>query len=103
MSVTSTAKLLTRCMTALQVLSSTIHDVFTSYPGIVEGDPWYQGDHGILLINQIPALALTSELVMELMNGITHTPKDTPEMVDAAKLVAVAQALRDLLLSLAGD
>ena len=34
---------------------------------------------------------------MELMNEITHTPKDTPEMVDAAKLVAVAQALRDLL------
>ena len=78
-------------------IGDTIHDVFGSYPGIVQGDPWYQGDHGILLINQVPALALTSELVMELMNGITHTPKDKPEMVDPAKLVVVAQALRDLL------
>ena len=74
--------------------------MLVSYPGIIQGDPWYQGDHGLFLINQIPALAFTSELLMELMAEITHTPKDTPEMVDAAKLVAVAQALRDLLLRL---
>ena len=81
-------------------IASTIHDVLASYPGIIQGDPWYQGDHGLFLIHQIPALAFTSELLVELMTEITHTPKDTPEMVDAAKLVAVAQALRDLLLVL---
>jgi len=84
-------------------IAVTIQDVLTSYPGIIQGDPWYQGDHGLFLIHQIPALAFTSELLVELMTEITHTPKDTPKMVDAAKLVAVAQALRDLLLSLAGS
>ncbi len=83
-------------------IAGTIQDVLTPYPGIIQGDPWYQGDHGLFLIHQIPALAFTSELLVELMTEITHTPKDTSNMVDAVKLVAVAQALRDLLLRLAG-
>jgi aminopeptidase YwaD len=48
-------------------------------------------------MNQRPALAITSELLAELMSEITHTPKDRPEVVDPARLVKVAQALRDLL------
>lgn len=36
----------------------------------------YQGDHGFFLLNQRPALAMTSELVTELMTEIIHTPKD---------------------------
>jgi aminopeptidase YwaD len=51
-------------------------------------------------LNQRPALAITSEHLAELMGEITHTPKDTPEIVDVAKLVNVAAALRDLILVL---
>jgi aminopeptidase YwaD len=67
---------------------------------VIEGEAWYQGDHGLFLMNQRPTLALTSELVAELMAEITHTPKDTPETVDPARLVMVAHALRDLLANL---
>jgi aminopeptidase YwaD len=51
-------------------------------------------------MNQRPALAITSELLTELMAEITHTPKDRPEVVDTTKPVKVALALRDLLLYL---
>ena len=51
----------------------------------------------MFLINQTPTLALTSELLAELMGGITHTPRDTPEIIDPGKLVEVAEALADLL------
>ena len=34
------------------------------------------------------------------MGGITHTPRDTPEIIAVGKLVEVAEALRDLLLRL---
>ncbi len=78
-------------------LAIPIRQVLSAYGGIIEGEPWYQGDHGLFLMNKRPALAYTSELLTELMAGITHTPKDTPEMVDAAKLVDIANALRDLL------
>jgi len=81
-------------------LASSIHKVFSGYKELVEGEPWYQGDHGLFLMNQRPALAITSELLMELMREITHTPKDRPEIVEPTKLVHLAFALRDLLLHL---
>ncbi len=81
-------------------IASVVHQVVAPRQGLVEGEPWYQGDHGLYLINQIPALALTSEALAELMGGITHTPRDTPEIIDPARLVEVAEALADLLLRL---
>ena len=81
-------------------VAGSIRQVFSNYAGLVEGEPWYQGDHSLFLMNQIPALAITSELLAELMAEITHTPQDRPEIVDPSKLVINAQALRDLLLQL---
>jgi aminopeptidase YwaD len=81
-------------------LDGVIRRLFSAHQGLIEGEPWYQGDHGLFMINHIPALAITSELLTELMADITHTPKDTVEIVDPAKLVTVAFALRDLLLDL---
>jgi aminopeptidase YwaD len=81
-------------------LARSIHKVFSGYKELVEGEPWYQGDHGLFLMNQRPALAITSELLMELMREITHTPKDRPEIVEPTRLVHLAFALRDLLLHL---
>jgi hypothetical protein len=33
----------------------------------------------------------------ELMTTITHTAKDTPEVIDTAKLVELAEALKELI------
>ena len=82
-------------------MANLIRRLFSAHRGLVEGELWYQGDHGLFLINQRPALAITSELLAELMADITHTPKDRLEIVDPAKLVTVALALRDLRLHLA--
>lgn len=81
-------------------VASLVRTVFSGYEDLVEGDAWYQGDHGLFLMNQTPALAITSECLMELMTEITHTPKDSPEIVDTTKLVQVATALQELLLRL---
>ena len=81
-------------------IAASVRGVLSAHDGLVEGEPWYQGDHGLFLMNQRPALALTSEQLAELMAEITHTPKDRPEIIDCSKLVAVALALRDLVLHL---
>ena len=81
-------------------IASSIHEAFSVCEKLVQGEPWHQGDHGLFLINQVPALAITSELLAELMAEITHTPRDRPDIVDTAKLVIVARALRRLLLQL---
>jgi len=48
-------------------------------------------------MNQRPALAFTTDRLGEVMAEITHSPKDTIEMVDPAKPVLVAEALRELM------
>jgi len=76
------------------------HKVFAAQPDMMEGEPWYQSDHTLFIQNQVPAIAITSEHFMELSTHVTHTPKDTPEIIDHAKLVNIAQALHNLVLGL---
>ncbi len=81
-------------------ITSSIRSVFPLHETLVEGEPWYQGDHGLFLMNHTPALAVTSELLAELMAEFTHTSKDRPEIVDTTRLITIAYALRDLLLDM---
>jgi len=74
-----------------------------AFPGLVEGEAWYQGDHGLFLMNERPALALTTDLLAEVMASITHSPQDTIDKVDPAKPAQVARALRELILALGSD
>jgi aminopeptidase YwaD len=78
-------------------LAASVRQAFAPYTGIVEGDPWYQGDHGLFLMNKRPALAITSGYAMEILTQIAHTPKDSLEIVDSAKLAEAALALRDVV------
>ena len=82
-------------------IANLIRKVFSDREDMVEGEPWYQSDHSLFVQNQVPAMAITSEHFMQLSTHVTHTPKDSPEMVDTGKLVALATVLRGLLLDLA--
>jgi aminopeptidase YwaD len=73
---------------------------FSKYPNLVEGEQWYQGDHMIFVQNQKPTIAVTSSEVAELMSTITHSPKDTPEIIDYDKLVELSCALESLLVAI---
>jgi aminopeptidase YwaD len=83
-------------------IARSIRWAFSDRAGMVEGEPWYQSDHSLFVQNGVPAVAITSEQFMELSTHVTHTPKDSPDLVDSSKLVAITLALRDLLLDLAG-
>lgn len=81
-------------------IAGLIRQAFAAPQDMGEGEQWYQSDHGLFIQHHRPALAITSERFMELTTYITHTPRDSPEIVDMNKLVSIALALRDLLLSL---
>jgi aminopeptidase YwaD len=85
------------------VLAGLIRNNFAAYSDIVEGEPWYQGDHMIFVMNQTPALAITSDQLGEILTHIAHTPQDRPELVDPTQLVNLAQAIKALLLKLDQD
>jgi aminopeptidase YwaD len=71
--------------------------VFAAHPDLAEGEQWYQSDHMVFVQSGVPAMAITSDHFVEMMETITHTPQDTIEKVDAERLVKLALALRDLL------
>jgi len=81
-------------------VASNIHDSFPEDKGFMEGEQWYQSDHSLFIMNQRPALAITSEKFMHLSTYITHTSKDAPTLVDKSKLTETSLALRNLLVSL---
>jgi aminopeptidase YwaD len=74
-----------------------IAEAFSARDELVEGEPWYQGDHGLFLMNGVPALAITSQRMAEVLSRIAHTARDRPELVDVSKLVEIAAALRDVV------
>ena len=82
-----------------QEVIELVKNVFVDSPDIIEGDPWYQGDHMIFVQNQIPAMAVTTEQFQYIMTEIAHTEKDKPDLVDPVKLAQVAVDLRDIALS----
>ena len=71
------------------------NDVIHNFDGIVEGSPWVQGDHSIFIQNGCPAMAVSSQWFTDHIDSqeITHTPKDTIDIVDPHKLVEIALAL----------
>ena len=81
-------------------IAGLIRKALSGQAGMVEGEPWYQSDHSLFVQNQVPAMAITSDQFMELSTHVTHTAKDSPEIVDSGKLVDVALVLRGLLLDL---
>ncbi|HLO30340.1 MAG TPA: M28 family peptidase [Anaerolineales bacterium] len=81
-------------------MTKLVEKVFAQNAAFVAGEPWFQGDHALFLMNQRPALALTSELAPELMAEFIHTDRDTPEIVDPQKVVMAALALHELVTNL---
>ena len=73
---------------------------FSAYPGFMEGQPWYQSDHGLFIQNGIPAIAVTCERFDVLAGEIAHTMEDEPSLVDHNRVMEAACAMRDLVLEL---
>ncbi len=70
-------------------------------PGWVHSDAWYESDHAIFAMRGIPALAVTTEDVHQLLGGLAHTPADTLDVLDVGILVELADAVPELLTQVA--
>lgn len=83
-------------------LEGRIQAVLQPFGGIVRGEQWVQGDHSMFVQNGRPAVAVSSQWLIEHMEKqqITHTPKDNPQIVDCSKVVEIAAALNQVLRNL---
>ena len=77
-------------------LEEKAEGVFRCFDGLARGQQWFNGDHMLFVQNGVPSVAFTSECMPELMKTVTHTPLDTPDLIDCHKLAEVAEALTAL-------
>jgi aminopeptidase YwaD len=72
-------------------------------PGWVAAEPWYESDHAIFAMQDIPALAITTEDVHTLLRTIAHGPRDRLDVVDLEVLCEVVVGIRELLFPIGAD
>lgn len=60
-------------------------------------DPWVESDHAIFAMRGIPAVAVTSQDVHQLLGGLAHTAADTLDVLDLDVLEDVVAAIPELL------
>lgn len=76
-----------------------LYEVLWDTPEIKEGLPWYQGDHSLFLQNGSPAIAVSSQWLIENMEcqDVTHTPKDNLSIVNYEQVAACASGIAKLI------
>ncbi len=80
-------------------LATHVESSFAGRRRLIEGPEWYQSDHAIFAMQGRPAVALTTELVDEMLETLFHSASDTPSQVDTSLLVEVAEAIADLIVA----
>ena len=78
-------------------LQARVAEVGARFPGVAPVEPWYASDHTAFAMRGVPAVAVSSQGVSELM----HTPADTAAWLSPAKLDEVAQLVLALWEALA--
>lgn len=90
------------CFSPLELpedMTDILHEVLWNNPELVEGLPWYQGDHSVFLQQGCPAIAVSSQWFIENMEcqEITHTPKDNLSIVNYERVAECAIGIAEIL------
>lgn len=67
-----------------------------------EGEPWYSGDHAMFAFQNIPCVAVTSSDMFTDAIRLTHTPKDTADVVDTKLIKALGETVADMIAMIDG-
>lgn len=76
-----------------------LNEVLGNSENLIEGEPWYQGDHSIFLQQGVPAIAVSSAWFIDHVDSqqITHTPADHPDIVNHDRVVEIASAIQQFI------
>jgi aminopeptidase YwaD len=80
-----------------------LRNIFSEDEGFVMIEPWYQGDHMVFVMNGVPAAAVSSENLFEILTEIAHTEKDIPDISDAGVLYNIALNFKKLVVALSKE
>lgn len=80
-------------------MTDALQEVLKNNPELIEGTPWYQGDHSVFLQQGCPAIAVSSQWLIENIESqeLTHTPKDNISIVNCERLTECAIGIAELI------
>ena len=78
----------------------TAKKVLEEFSTLMLGESWPQSDHMIFAMNQVPAMAITTQGFAQMEKQVAHTAKDNLDVVDAALFVEAAAFIQKLIFSL---
>ncbi len=78
-------------------LAERVRDVMSRFGSVAEGAQWPASDHMVFVMRGVPALALTSTDFATASGVVSHTPADTPDVVDPELLAEAARFIVALL------
>ncbi len=76
-----------------QKLTDRISDLAAEREGFEQTEPWPQGDHTLFSFSGVPAIAVTSGGIFEMVDHVLHTQHDTLDLIDVKKLETLVQFL----------
>ena len=71
--------------------------LMSRHHNVAETEPWPQGDHSIFAMQDVSCIALTSGGIHSVIDSLIHTPQDTLDRLDPARLAATVGFLAELL------
>lgn len=81
-------------------VENTAKALLEEFPTLGMGESWPQSDHMVFAMNQVPAMAITTQGFAEMEKQVAHTAKDHPDIVETPQLVEAAGFIRELILNL---
>lgn len=64
---------------------------------VVEGEPWYSGDHSAFAFMGVPTIAVICSNLYEGGLSCTHTPRDTADTVDIQLIPPTVEYIKQLI------
>ena len=80
-------------------IADALMEVIRDNPELIEGAPWYQGDHSLFLQQGHPAIAVSSQWFIDNMETqqLTHTPADNLSVVNYDRVAECATGIAELI------
>ncbi len=79
-------------------IETIVRDVMLRHPSVSEGPQWFQGDHAILAMKGVPAIAMASSDMAGFMAEYAHSERDTVDLADPELIARAALFVRDVIL-----
>ena len=77
-----------------------LEKLIAKWKGIELIEPWEMGDHMLFVMNGIPAATITSKKILQAINEIVHTERDSIDIIDRDEIIKVINFIAEMIINM---